>query len=387
MEGEWMKPSERIMRISNDIPDLTKSIKKRVDPEAIRLDIGDPDFPTPDHICDAAREAMRQGYTHYVGGAGDKDLIAALCHMLNHEYGCSYEPGGIIITAGGAGAIYLVCLTYLSHGDEAILFNPSYTNQAHCTTLAGAVPVWVPLAENFELDRDAVKKAITPKTRIIFLTNPNNPTGTFLKVEDVKFLAEIAIDHDLLLVADEVYRKLYYDGNRHFSAGSIRDVKDRTILIDSFSKTYAMTGWSVGYLATTPEIASHLNTLREARPGKVSAPAQRAALAALKGPQDCVQQMVDEYDRRRKGIIQRLAGVPGLHYVMPNSAFYFFCRFDAKMTSSDMVDYLYARKVSVRSGAQFGSRGEGGFRLSYSVPYHNVIEGINRIGAAFKELS
>ncbi len=381
-----MRPAERILRISTHIPDLTKSIKRRVDPEAIRLDVGDPDFPTPEHICDAAREAMRQGYTHYVPGAGDKELLAAICENVNREYDSSYQPEGVIITAGGAGAIYLICLTYLAHGDEAIVFNPSYTNQAHCAALAGAKPVWVPLTEKFELDRDALRQAVTPRTRMIFLTNPNNPTGTVLGMDDVRFIAETALERDLLLVADEVYRKLYYDGRRHFSAASLTEVRDRTILVDSFSKTYAMTGWSIGYLATTPELASHMNILREARPGKVSAPSQRAALAALRGPQDCIGTMVAEYARRRRGIIARLAEVPGLHYVVPDAAFYFFCRFPFRMTSADLVDYLYARKVSVRSGAQFGSRGEGWFRVSYSVPYQSAIDGIDRIAGAFREL-
>ncbi len=381
-----MKPSEIVLRIENDNPDRKKSYGKRHDPDIIPLDLGDPDFPTPEHICDAAREAMRQGYTHYISGAGDKDLIEAICDNLKKDYGCKYDPRGILINAGAAGAIYNACMAFLSPGDEAIVLDPTFPNYAHCTVLAGAVPVRVPYAEDFSLDRDAVKRAITKKTKAIFICNPNNPLGKSLLPKEVEFLAGLTIEHDLLLISDEVYRKLYYDGKVHFCAGSIPEAKDHTILIDSFSKTYAMTGWSVGYLATTPELAKSLNTFRKAGSGKVNVPGQRAALAALRGPQDCVQAMVNEYDRRRKSILKKLAEVQGLNCVVPDSTFYFFCKFEIDMKSSEMADYLYGKKVAVKSGTEYGSRGEGWIRLAYSVPYENVIEGIDRIAAAFKEL-
>ena len=381
-----MRYSPVVQQAADAHPDLIKSMKRSPNPRVICLDVGDPDFPTPEHICDAAREAMRQGYTHYVPGAGDKELIGAICDDLNGEYGCVFEPGGVIITAGASGAIYLICRSYLSPGDEVIVFDPSYTNQSYCARLAGAVPVSVPFADGFRLDRDALKNAINSKTRIIFLVNPNNPTGTSLAKEDVEFAARLAVENDLILVSDEVYRKIYHADNTHFCAGSIREAGDHTILVDSFSKTYAMTGWSIGYLATTPELAGPMNIVRMARPGKVNAPAQRAALAALKGPQECVRQMVQEYSRRREAIHQRLSEVEGLSYITPDSAFYFFCHFEADMTSAQMVDYLYEKDVSVRSGTQFGSRGQGWFRLSYCVSYESAVEGIARLSAAIKGL-
>ncbi len=381
-----MKPSESVLRIENDNPDRQKSYGREHDPGVIPLDVGDPDFPTPEHICEAAREAMRQGYTHYILGSGDKDLVEAICDNLKEDYGCRYDPKGIQVTAGGAGGIYMACAGFLSPGDEVIIFDPTYANYAHCAIMTGALPVRIPYARDFSLDRDAVRNAITRKTKAIFLCNPNNPTGKSLAREDIEFLAELVIKHDILLVSDEVYRKLYFDGGIHFSVGSISEAQDHFMLIDSLSKTYAMTGWSVGYVATTPELAKPMNMIRKTGIGKVNVPAQRAALAALRGPQDCVQEMVNEYDRRRKAILKKLVEIQGLNCAVPDSTFYFFGKFEADMKSSEMADYLYKRKVAVNSGTQFGNRGEGWIRLAYSVPYDNVIEGINRIAAAFKEL-
>ena len=206
-----------------------------------------------------------------------------------------------------------------------------------------------------------LRNAITERCRVLFLVNPNNPTGTSLGRADIEFIAQLAIEHNLLLVADEVYRKIYYDGKQHISLVGIPEIHNRTIFMDSFSKTYAMTGWSIGYIATTPELAKPLNILRLARPGKVNAPAQRAALAALQGPQDCVHEMVSEYDRRRKSALKKLASVKGFTCGVPDSAFYFFGRFDANMTSAEMVDHLYSRKVAVRSGAGSGAMEKVGF--------------------------
>ena len=379
-----MRESGLVMRLSEE-EEKFKSMGRRLSPDISRLQVGDPYFPTPEHICDAAREAMRQGYTHYVPGMGDKDLIEAICEDLNHEYGCSFNPEGVIITNGAQEGIYFVCSTFLSPGDEIILFNPTYSYGANIR-MVDAIPVKVPLSEDFRLDRDAVKKAITPKTRAILFCNPNNPTGVSFTREDVEFLAKLALEHNLLLVSDEVYRKYYYDGTQHFSTSSILEAKDRTILLDSFSKSYAMAGWRIGYVATTPELAKPMFLVHRATLSCINWPTQRAALAALKGPQDCVREMVSEFDRRRENIIKKLEEVEGFDCVIPNSAFYIFGRFDAEMKSADMVDYLLGKKVAVRSGTEFGSGGEGWIRLSYSGPLKDVNEGIDRLALALNGL-
>jgi aspartate/methionine/tyrosine aminotransferase len=383
-----MKPSELVLRVTHENPERQKSQGRRIDTGVIPLDKGDPDFATPEHICDAAREAMRQGYTHYLPDAGDKELIQAIRDTLKEDYGCDIAYEGIIITPGGSNGIYLSCLAFLSPGDEAIIPSPTFAAYAHCVTMAGATPVRVPYRkEDYGLDREAISNAINRQTKAIILCSPNNPLGVALKREEVEFLVEKAIQHDLLLISDEVYRKIYFDGKIHTSATSFPEAKKHVILLDSFSKTYAMTGWRMGYIATTPELAKPMNILRKAGAGSVNAPTQRAAIAALRGPQDCLRQMVAEYDRRRKSILKILEGVEGFHCVRPDSAFYFFGKFDADMKSADMADYLYNNGVAVRSGTEYGENGEGYIRLAYCVAYQDVVEGIHRLAAAFKELT
>jgi len=382
--GGRMFPSELALRISDKerLIGQGKPIASDVSP----LDKGDPDFNTPEHICAAAYQAMRDGYTHYIPGAGDPELIEAVCDNLKGDYPCDYKPAGIIITNGGAEAIFLSCAAFLSPGDEIMVLTPGYSLYAGCALMVGAVPVWLPLAEDFRIDRDEVRKAVTRKTKAICINNPNNPTGTFFTQGEIEFLADLAEEHDLLLISDEVYRKLYYDGGKHFCIGSIPEIRNRAILIDSFSKTYAMTGWRIGYVATSAELAQPMYAVHRTILSCINWPAQRAALAALRGPQDFVTHMVAEYDRRRKAIIRRLETIPGLSCRMPNSAFYFFGRFRAKMRSAEMVDYLYEKKVAVRSGTEFGHRGEGWIRLSYAVPFGKVMEGIDRLEAALKKI-
>ena len=381
-----MQPSELIQRVANENPERHKSQGRRIDPGVIPLDKGDPDFATPQHICEAAYEAMMQGYTHYIPDAGDKELIQTICDCLKEDYNCGYEPKGILLTPGGSTGIFITCLALLSPGDEVVVFSPTFAAYAHCVTLAGAAPVRVPYLEDYSLDRDSLKAAITPRTKAIILCNPNNPMGKALRRDEVEFLVDTAERHDLILVSDEVYRKIYYDGIEHVCLGSYPEVKDRVVLIDSFSKSYAMTGWRIGYVATSPELARPLNVLRKAGAGSVNAPTQRAAIAALRGPQDCVREMVAEYDRRRRSILKILEGVQGFRCVKPDSAFYFYGRYDGNMSSAQMADFLYDRGVAVRSGTEYGTNGEGFIRLAYCVAYQEVVEGIKRLAAAFEEL-
>lgn len=350
------------------------------------LDRGDPDFPTPEHICDAAREAMAQGYTHYIPGYGDKDLIQAICENLHEDYGCGFEPNGVLITNGGAEAIFLACAAFLSPGDEAIVFSPGYGLYGGSIQMVGATPIWVPLKEDFHIDRDALRKAITPQTKAIFFSNPSNPTGIAFSQEEIQFLAEIAMEHDLLLVPDEVYKKFYYGDHIHHCVGSIPEIRDRLIMIDSFSKTYAMTGWRIGYVATTAELAEPMYAIHRTTVSCVNWPAQRAALAALQGPQDSVHAMVQEYDRRRIGMQEKLKDVPRFDYVTPTSAFYILGRYDSPMKAGKMVEYLIERGVAVKGGAEFGPTAEGCIRLTFATDYDDALKGIEKLGAIFRDM-
>lgn len=372
-----MKPSSLAARLTD--ADRLLSMGRDFPPGTLRLDRGDPDFPTPTHICDAAREAMAQGFTHYIPGHGDADLIEAICQKLRADFGARYDPEGIVITVGGAEAIYLACAGFLSPGDEAIVFTPGYGFYAGAIQMVGARPVWVPLADDCRIDQDAVRRAITPRTRAIFFSNPGNPTGTAFSREEIHFLAGIAMEHDLLLCPDEVYRKFYYDGNEHVSMLSIPEIRDRTVFIDSFSKSYAMTGWRIGYLAATPELVAPLYAVHRTTVSCVNWPAQRAALAALTGPQDCVDDIVREYDRRRIAVIERLSGASGFSFIYPTSSFYILGRYSADLSSADMVEYLAERGVAVKGGAEFGPACEGRIRLTYATGHEESLRGAERL--------
>jgi aspartate/methionine/tyrosine aminotransferase len=349
----------------------------------LRLDRGDPDFPTPAHICDAAREAMAQGYTHYIPGYGDRDLIEAICDTLEKDFSARHDPAGVLVTVGSAEAIFLICAAYLSPGDEAIVFTPGFSLYAGAIQMIGAKVVWVPLTPDFHIDGDALRRAITRRTKAIFFSNPSNPTGMAFDRAEIELLGEIAIAHDLLLCPDEVYRKFCYAGTEHVSVLSLPEVRDRTIYIDSFSKSYAMAGWRIGYLATTPTLAAPMYAIHRTAVSCVNWPTQRAALAALRGPQDCVDAIVSEYDRRRVALIARLKDALGLRIVPPTSAFYMLAKYNADMTSAEMVEYLIARGVAVKGGGEFGPACEGYIRLTYATGYEEALRGADRLAEIF----
>jgi len=291
-----MEIAERIRRIQGS----ERSQRKVVIPRgAIRMDQGDPDFPTPPHIQDAALKAMRDNFTHYGNAFGEMDLREAICASLMRDYGVRRDPENVLVTVGGLEAINVLCATYLNPGDEALVFDPGYSAYAVSVALFGGRPVSVPLTDDFHIDFDLLRSKIGGRTRIIFMANPSNPTAALLREEEVRGLARVALEHDLFLVMDEVYHKLIYSGDRHFSVCQVEEAKERTILLNSFSKTYAMTGWRVGYLVAGAQTIKDLVHFHRAMVNCVSLPLQKACVAALLGPQDCVAKMVAEFDQRR----------------------------------------------------------------------------------------
>jgi aspartate aminotransferase len=358
------RPSGLVQRVTD--PERLKSQSIHAGADYHALNRGDPGFDTPAHICDAARQAMRDGFNHYVPGAGDADLIAAICDGLNREYGAGLTSKGVVITNGAAEAVFLACSSYLSPGDEMLLFDPEYSSYEISARLVQAVPVRVPMTRDFRVDFDRLRASISPRTKAILFSNPNNPTGHSLRREEMEGIAELAEKHDFLIISDEVYRKLYYDGVKHVSATSLPEVRHRTILIDSFSKTYAMPGWRIGYVATTPELAAPMAVVHRSTLSCINWPAQRGALAALTGSQQCVDDMLAEYARRRLVMLDCLKAMKGLSFSLSDSAFYFFPRYDGNMPAREMMDYLLGRKVVVRSGTEFGRGGEHHLRLTYA---------------------
>jgi aspartate/methionine/tyrosine aminotransferase len=375
--------SEMVKRIQGS----ERSQRKSTVPKgAIRMDRGEPDFPTPLHIQEAATKAMRDNFTHYVDPYGDKELREAICLRLKRDYGVERNPEDVLISAGGIEAIHVISATYLNPGDEALVFDPGYSAYADSIALFGGKPVFVPLTDRFHLDIQAIEDRISKRTKVIFLANPSNPTATVLREEEIRGLAKVALEHDLLLIIDEVYHRLLYGGVEHFSICQVDEAKDRTILLNSFSKTYAMTGWRVGYLVADAKVIRDLVGLHKALVICVNAPAQKACVAALSGPQDCVESMKAEYRKRMRLVEKALKGIEGVSTTPCEGAFYFFPRFQHQITSREMTNYLAERGIFVRSGTEFGENGQHHIRISFATSLENLEEGMERLKRALDEL-
>jgi aspartate/methionine/tyrosine aminotransferase len=378
-----MDIAERVKRIQGS----ERSQRKIAAPKgAIRMDLGDPDFLTPPHIQEAALKAMRDNFTHYGNAFGEEDLREAICFSLMRDYGVKRSPENVLVTVGGLEAINVICATYLNPGDEALVFDPGYSAYAVSVTLFGGRPVSVPLMDDFHINFDLLRAKITERTKIIFMANPSNPTAALLREDEIRGLARVALEHNLLIVVDEVYHKLLYDGSRHFSICQVEEAKDRSILLNSFSKTYAMTGWRVGYVVAGVEVIKGLVHFHRAMVTCASVPLQKACLAALQGPQDCVTEMVSQFDRRRKVAEQELKKIDGIIPRPCEGAFYFFPRYNQSLSSKDMTHYLGERGLLVRSGTEFGEKGQHHIRLSFAISVEEIQEGMKRLKKGLEDL-
>lgn len=379
-----VEKSDRVKRLAGS----ERSQRKTVIPkDAIRLDMGEPDFPTPAHIQEAAYKAMRDNRTHYGNAYGEPALRDAVCLSLKRDFDVERNPEYVLITAGGIAAIQTICATYLNPGDEVLVPDPEYSAYADAVTLFGGTPVFVPLKEDFHLDFGALEDRITPKTRMIFVSSPSNPTSRVLRDEEIRRLARIALEHDILLIVDEVYYKLLYGGIRPLSICQVEEVRDRSILLNSFSKTYAMTGWRVGYIVADPPLIKDLVTFHKAITTCPNVPAQWACVAALTCSQDCVEAMRSEYEKRKLLVEQKLKRIRNLSTPPCEGAFYFFPRFDHLMTSQQMTEYLYGKGIMVRSGTEFGANGQKHIRICFATSMEKLEIGMERLNRALDELS
>lgn len=350
----------------------------------IHLEQGEPDFTTPRHILEAAVDAMKNGFTHYTEINGTLELRQAIAEKLEKKNGIDADPQTeVTVTSGSQEAMFIAALGFLNPGDEALILDPHYPAYFEDTLLAGAVPITVSLNEekNYGMEMESLERKITKRTKMIWICNPSNPTGHVFSKEDLEIIAEVAQKNNLIVFVDEIYEKLVYDGARHMSIGSFPGMEDRTITVNGFSKAYAMTGWRIGYVVAEKKLSTALRKLHYYTTLCPNAISQKAALAALTGPQDCVQEMVIEYNRRRKLVINELDMIKSLSYTMPKGAFYVFPNFSSIEKSDEaMASYLLekARVVTV-PGSGFGKAGEGHLRISYSVSYEQVKEGMKRI--------
>ena len=350
--------------------------------DVISLGIGEPDFTTPKPILEAGIESLRSGETHYTSNHGILELRRALCEHLERLYGIHYEPANeLVITVGGSEALYLAATALLEPGQEVIIPTPCFVSYQAEVILAGGVPVEIPcrMEDNFDLDIEAIRNAITPRTKAILINFPTNPTGAVSSRENLLKLAQLAEEHDLVIISDEIYDRLVY-GVEHVCFPTLDRMKKRTILIGGFSKDYAMTGWRIGYAAAPVELISGLVRIHQYSVMSAPTTSQRAALAALIEGEPFVEQMRQEYDQRRRMIVNGLNSID-LPTFEPHGAFYAF----PKISGTGLSDEAFAerllkeQRVAVVPGSSFGKGGEGFVRCSYATSQSKIEEALDRI--------
>ena len=369
--------------------------------DVISFGAGEPDFDTPERIKEAAIQALRRGQTKYTEVGGIPELRAAVCAKLKRDNGLDYEPAEILVSCGAKHTLYNIATALLNPGDELIVPSPFWVSYPEQARLLGAVPVTVETREStgFDLDPALIRAAVTPLTKLIVLNSPNNPTGAVFSREAVTRVAQIAVECGLWVVSDECYEPLTFEG-RHVSIASLGpEIKERTLVVNTCSKAYAMTGWRIGYAAGPRALIRAMTDVQSQVTSNPSSVAQWAAVEALSGPQDDVAKMAGEFDRRRRLIIAGLNALPGVTCGMPKGAFYAFAnvsglfgrtwvqngRHTTLKGSVDVAAFLLeAARVAVVPGVDFGS--DSHVRLSYATSDALISEGLERMRAAITRL-
>jgi aspartate aminotransferase len=386
-------------RAQNAAPSPTLAITaqaKRMQAQGIDVvgfGAGEPDFDTPEPIKEAAIAALRKGMTKYTASGGTDELRQAICDKLLRDNGLSYTPRQVLVSVGAKHTLFNIMQAVLDPGDEAIIPAPYWVSYPEQVKLAGGEPVFVqaPEAEGFRVTAAAIARAITPRTRMLILNSPSNPTGAALRADELRRIADLAVERDLLVVSDEIYEKLTYDGLKHVSIASLGEaIYRRTLTVNGFSKAYSMTGWRLGYVAGDAEIVAAMGRIQDQSTSNATSFAQAGAVAALTGPQEAVAQMAAAFEDRRNVIVDRLNAVPGMHCVKPDGAFYVFPNVagllsDRVPDSDALTEYLLAEaKVAVVPGSGFGAPQH--IRLSYATSMELIEKGVDRIEAVAKKL-
>lgn len=356
--------------------------------DAISLGVGEPDFVTPWHIRDEGIYSLEKGRTHYTSNSGLKELRIEISNYLNRRFELKYNPmSQVVVTVGGSEAIDLFIRSVVKPGDEVLIPEPSFVCYSPITALAGGVPVpIVTKAENeFRLTPQELKAAITPKTKVLVLPFPNNPTGAVMRKEHLEALAEVLKGTDILVLADEIYAELTYGSQRHVSFASIPEMYERTVIVSGFSKAYAMTGWRLGYACGHPDLIKAMTKVHQFAIMSAPTTAQYAAIEALKNGDNDIAEMRAEYDMRRHVMVQGFNDM-GLDCFEPEGAFYTFpCIKSTGLNSNDFCEkLLYDKRVAVVPGTAFGASGEGFIRCSYAYSIKNINIALERIEAFVK---
>ena len=366
--------------------------------DVISFSSGEPDFDTPAHIKAAAVQALLEGFTKYTATDGIPELKDAIRTKFKRDNGLDYARDEVIVSCGGKHSLYNVAQVLFDPGDEVLIPSPYWVTYPEQVKLCEAKPVFVPTdeGEGFRLRPEAVAAAVTPRTKALLLDSPNNPTGAVASREDVQALARLAVERGFWIISDECYEALCYDGAAHVSIASLGDaIRQRTILVHTVSKTYAMTGWRIGYAAGPREVVKAMATFQSQVTSNPTSIAQRAAQAALTGPQDTVRAMAAEFDRRRRAIVGRLQAMPGIRCVVPRGAFYAFpnvsglfgraWRGGTLCGSADVCAFLLEEaRIAAVPGVEFGS--DSHIRLSYATSDELIAKGMDRMAAAIATL-
>lgn len=384
-------------RAQSIAPSPTLAIDARAkEMKAAGLDVvgfgaGEPDFPTPEFICDAAKEALDKGITRYTPAAGTKELRKAIVDKLRRDNDMTYTYGDILVSNGAKHSLYTIFQAILDPGDEVLIPTPCWVSYPEMVRMAGGVPVFVPSDEstNFIPTSKDIASRVTRRTKAIIITSPSNPTGSVWSREQLQFVADLAVSHPFYVVSDEIYEKLLFDGQKHLSIAQLGEqIKAQTFMVNGMSKAYAMTGWRIGYVAGPRHEITAMANFQSQATSNPNSIAQYAAMKALQGDQTCVEEMVAEFEKRRNVMVERINSVPGISCLKPQGAFYIMMNIKAllgrsyngrKLESSlDFAELLLAEKqVAVVPGTAFEA--EGYCRLSYATSLEQINKGLDRI--------
>lgn len=357
----------------------------------VHFELGEPDFDTPQHIKEAAKRALDEGHTHYAPSAGILELREAIAEKLKKENSFDADPvSEICVTIGSQEAAYLAIMCTIDPGDEVLITDPAYYIYRNCVLMAGGAPVSVPLEKenHFRLNPQDLEKRLTSRSKMVVVNSPCNPTGSVMTKGDLEAIDDLARTYDLLVVSDEIYEKITYDGQKHYSIAALSKDTSRMIVVGGFSKAYAMTGWRIGYAVANKTIISTMIKMQQSAVSSGTTFAQKGAVAALRGPQEPLQNMLKEFQKRREVIIGGLNKIEGFSVAKPKGAFYAFV--DTKKLqkpSIELSEYLLNEaRVVTTPGIAFGENGEGYIRMSYAASIENIEEGLERIKRAVDKL-
>lgn len=391
-------------RVANLKPSATLAVDAKAKAmKAMGIDVvgfgaGEPDFDTPENIKEAAIRALKQGFTKYCPVGGTDDLKEAIIEKLKRDNGLEYKKSEILVSCGAKHSLYNFAQAFLDEGDEVIIPSPYWVSYPEIVSLAGGIPVIVKTDERngFKMLPEEFEKAITPRTKAVIINSPSNPTGSAYTKDELEAIANIALKKNIFIVSDEIYEKLVYDGFKHVSIASLgREIKDITLVVNGVSKAYSMTGWRIGYAAGSEMLIKAMTNIQSQSTSNPTSFAMKASVEALKGQQESVALMVQEFSKRRDYIVKRLNSIKGVRcfnplgafYVFPNVSYYYGKTFDGKVIkgSSDFAEYLLEHaKVAVVPGVAFGA--DENIRLSYATSMEAIKEGLDRIEAALGKL-